>query len=134
MNTNKYDRQRVLTSVVTFDISNIGTGKGIDVKYPQGTVIIGVTPLVNTAFNTDGTTPAATMTISDGTTTFVNAQSILTAGAKTVAVGAKLLPQGGTLSLTLAESAASGLVPATAGAGVLVIQYVQLGAGGDIYG
>ena len=134
MSTNAFDRQKVLAVVAELGIENIGAGKGVTAKLPQGAVIVGVLPLVTTAFNTGGTTPAATITVSDGTTTFVNAQSVLTAGAKTVAVSSKHYPAGGTVTVSLAESAASGLVPATAGNAVVTIQYVQLGAGGDIYG
>lgn len=134
MSTNAFDRQKVLAVVAELGIENIGAGKGVTGKLPQGAVIVGVLPLVTTAFNTAGTTPAATITVSDGTTTFVNAQSVLAIGAKTVAVSSKHYPTGGTVTVSLAESAASGLVPATAGKVVVAIQYVQLGAGGDIYG
>ena len=134
MSTNAYNRQPVLTITAPISIENIGAGKGIEAKLPQGAVVIGVLALISTAFNTDGTTPVATLTVADGTTTFVNAQSVLTTGAKTVAVSSKHYAQGGSVTVSLAQSAASGLVPATAGAGVVVIQYVQLGAGGDIYG
>lgn len=134
MKTNAFDRQPVLTVTAPFGVENIGDGNEIEAKLPQGAVVIGVLALVTTAFDTDGTTPAATITVSDGTTTFVNAQSVLSTGKKTVAVSEKHYPQGGTLKVALAESAASDLEPATAGAGVAVIQYVQLGAGGDIYG
>lgn len=134
MKTNAFDRQPVLTVTAPFGVENIGDGNEIEAKLPQGAVVIGVLALVTTAFDTDGGTPAATITVGDGTTTFVNAQSILSTGKKTAAVGEKHYPQGGTLKVALAESAASALEPATAGAGVVVIQYVQLGAGGDIYG
>lgn len=134
MKTNAYDRQPLLTVTAPFGIENIGAGNEIEAKLPQGAVITGVMLLVTTAFDTDGTTPVCTATVGDGATTFVNAQSVLTAGKKTVAVSEKHYPQGGTVQLSLAQSAASDLEPATAGAGVLVIQYVQIGAGGDIYG
>lgn len=134
MKTNAFDRQPVLTVTAPFGVENIGAGNEIEAKLPQGAVIIGVLVLVGTAFNTGGDTPVCTVTVGDGAATFVNAQSITTTGKKTVAVSEKHYPQGGTVKLSIAQSAGSGLEPATAGAGVAVIQYVQLGAGGDIYG
>ncbi len=134
MSSNAFDRQAPCAVVVNMGVANVGTGKEVTAKLPQGAVITAITALGTTAFNTGGTTPAVTLTVSDGTTTFVNAQSVATTGKKTVATDTKHFPTGGTLTFSIAESAASGLVPATEGAVAVIVQYAQIGAGGSIYG
>ena len=99
--TTKVDaRQKVLAAFVELLIGNIGAGNGYDIKLPAGALLLDVGVLTDTAF--DGTTNTAT--IADGTTTFDNAQDEKTAGEETVAVDKKYYPNGGTISVTMAQT------------------------------
>jgi len=134
MSTNAFDRQSVLSIVVPLTPANSGAANSVKAKLPHGALVTNVDLLTATAFNTDGTTPVATATITDGTTVFVNAQSVLNTGDETVAVEKKYYPTGGEITFSIAESAASGLVAATAGLSIAVVHYVQVGRGGDVQG
>lgn len=134
MSPKPYERQTVLAILADLGVENIGSGNGVTAKLPQGALVVGVGLLGVEAFNTDGTTPTATATVSDGTTIFVNAQSVATTGDKTVEVNRKFYPTGGEIIFSLAEGAASGLVPATEGRALGIVQYIQLGRGGEIQG
>ena len=86
----------------------------------KGAIITGVTGFVRTAFNG---TAAVTITLSDGTTTFINAQSVTSASATTpitAAVTTKDFPTGGTLTATLTDGTTTA---STAGWVVLLISY-----------
>jgi hypothetical protein len=134
MSGKPYERQPVLAIVQELTVENIGAENSVTAKVPMGAMVVGVDLLGVTAFNTGGTTPTATATIGDGTTTFVNAQSVASTGDKTVAVERKFYPAGGEITFSLAEGAASGLVPATEGSAIAVVQYVQLGRSDEILG
>lgn len=126
MTTNIYDRGKAQTIVADLGPANSGAGNGITAKLPRGSVLLRITLLTVTAFNST----TNTATVSDGTTTFANAVDIASAGSETVANVPKFYPDGGTLSATLAST---GTAP-TAGRTVLVAEYVQLGTGGTIQG
>ena len=130
MATKINERQYALAGYGMFKPANIGAGNGLTFALPPGAILLRLTATTLTAFN--GTTP--TMTASDGTTTFVNAQSVAAAGAVTVAVAQKFYPTGGEIDFSITESAASGLVPATAGQSIAVVTYVQAGRGGEVQG
>lgn len=99
--TTKVDaRQKVLAAFVELLIGNIGANNGYDIKLPAGALLLDVGVLTDTAF--DGTTNTAT--IADGTTTFVNAQDVKTTGEETVAADKKYYPNGGTISVTMAQT------------------------------
>lgn len=134
MKTNAFDRQNPLAVVVDLGPAHIGTGNEVLAKLPQGALVTGVLPMTATAFNAGGTDPAVTLTVADGIDTLVDDQDVKTVGKKTVALGEKFYPAGGTLTFSLAESAESGLVGSTEGRVVVVVHYVQLGAGAEIYG
>jgi len=126
MARNAFERQEIASIFVDLTPADIAGG-GFTANMPQACRIIAVAGEVETAFNTGGTTPACTFTLTDGTTNFINAQSVLAAGTLTAAATKKYLPVGGTLTGTFSQSAASGMVPATAGLLTVRIDYVQLG-------
>ena len=134
MSSNAFDRQDVLAIVVVLTPKQSGAANSVKAKLPQGALVLGVDLLTQVAFNTGGTTPTATATITDGTTVFVNAQSVASTGDETVAVEKKFYPTGGEIDFSITEGAASGLVPATAGQSIAVVTYVQAGRGGEVQG
>lgn len=127
MATNLFNRQPIHGIVADLGPENMGTGNGATAKLPQGALVTGVIPVTSTAFNSVTT---ATLTVTDGTTVFVNAQDIKTAGTETAAVSQKFFPAGGTIQFNLAQTGGD----ATAGRVTVVVQYVVLGEGCDIYG
>lgn len=125
MATNQYNRQPVQYITVELGIANIGTGNGYTANLPRGTHIVSVKADVSTAFNSATTT---TLSVSDGTTTFVSAEDAKTAGPMTVDVSSKYLPNGGTVTISMAETGAA----ATAGKAAVSIGYTQVGNGCSI--
>lgn len=117
MTTNFSDRQTVLGAVAEVGPRNMGAGNGVDISLPAGAVLLRLIVLTTTAFNSVTT---ATLTVSDGTTTFANAVDIKTTGSETVANVPKYYPTGGKLSVTLAQTGGD----ATAGAAVVIPEYV----------
>ena len=128
---NAFNRQHRQVICEALTIDNIGAGKGITAKLPMGAVITAITVLGVVAFNPSGQDAAATITVGDGTTTFVNAQSVMTVGAKTVDNVPKHYPQGGELSVSLAQA---GPTAATAGKVVVIVDYAIVGAGDTVHG
>lgn len=120
MTTNFSDRQTVLSAVAEVGPRNMGAGNGVDISLPAGAVLLRLIVLTTTAFNSATT---ATLTVSDGTTTFANAVDIKTAGSETVANVPKYYPTGGKLSVTLDQTGAD----ATAGAAVVILEYAVIG-------
>lgn len=117
-NTKIPGRQYTLTAVTPLmGIANIGAGLGYDITIPPGAYVVNVYVDTLTAF--DGTTNTAT--VADGTTTFVNAQDVKTPGRETTAVPNKYYPNGGVISVNLAQTGA-----ATVGQCVGVVQYIGL--------
>lgn len=120
MTTNASDRQTVLGAAVAVGPSNMGAGNGVDITLPAGAVLLRLIVLTTTAFNSVTT---ATLTVSDGTTTFANAVDIKTTGSETVANVPKFYPTGGKLSVTLGQTGGD----ATAGAAMVIPEYVVAG-------
>ncbi len=116
MTTKVSARQKILVALVELGIANIGAGNGYEIKLPVGALLLDAGVFADTAF--DGTTNTAT--ISDGTTTFVNAQDVKTTGEETVAVDKKYYPNGGTISVTMAQTGT-----ATVGKALAWVSYVQ---------
>lgn len=131
---NLFDRQHVKSILVRLSPSDIAGG-GFSAKIPLGSWITNVVGLVNTAFNTAGSTPTCKITITDGTNVYVNAQSIAAIGAVAAAATSKFLAAGGTITGVITEGVASGgITTATLGDAVFRIEYVQVGEGGVIEG
>lgn len=127
MKTNQFNRQGVAAALVDLGIEAIGTDNEAIIKLPQGTLLLGAQVVTVTAFNSATTT---TLTISDGTDSLVDAASIKTAGVTDATITTPFYPQGATLTVSLAETGAT----ATAGRALVLIQYVQIGVGTEIYG
>lgn len=95
--SNKIDtRQYALVALGTLKAADAGASATIAI--PMGALVTSVAALVAVAF--DGTSP--TLTVSDGTTTFVSAADVSAAGAATVTGTPKFYPTGGTITLSLA--------------------------------
>src|SRR5690606_28713445 len=103
----KFDRQSVEVALVELTPEDIAAG-GVSVKIARGTWVHNVVGVKVTAFNTAGDTPTVTLTATDGTATFINAQALTGTGAITAAVTSKFYPDGGTITLVITEGVASG--------------------------
>jgi hypothetical protein len=124
-NTKLTQRQKAVTVVTPLlTIANIGAGNGYDIPIPPDTYVSEIYLDTLTAF--DGTTN--TGTVSDGTTTFVNAQDLKSTGRETDAVPGKYYPNGGTISITLAQTGT-----ATVGQAIGVVTMVGLHRADEIY-
>lgn len=117
MATKNDTRQYPLTALTVVTPENMGDGNEITVAIPGGALVTVDAALCTTAFNS-GTT--ATLTVADGTTTFVNAQSIATTGAKTIAVSQKYYPTPATITVSAAQTGDD----ATVGEALVSISYV----------
>ncbi len=98
-------------------IANIGAGLGYDFKVPPGAYLREIYLDTLTVF--DGSTNTGTVT--DGTTVFVNAQDLKSLGRETVAVVGKYYPNGGTVSVNMAQTGT-----ATVGAAIASLEYIVL--------
>jgi len=97
MATKFYDFQKVRGVCIQTTSGNQGAGNEITFDVPAGS-FVDVRAYVTTAFN--GTTP--TLTVDDGTTTFINAADITIAGA--VAGGEKFYTSNGTITISIGGS------------------------------
>lgn len=122
MATNAFLRQEAMYITVPLTIANIGTGNGYTAVLPAGAQIVNIRADISTAFNSATTT---TLSLSDGTTTFISAEDAKTAGPVTVDVAGKYYPTGGTLTVSMAETGAT----ATEGKGCVSIGYTVVGTG-----
>lgn len=93
-------RQHPLSACVNAGIAQIGSGNEVVFKVPPGGYVDSVDFQVITAFDGTGT---VTATLTDGTTVFINAQTVKSTGAVTAAVSQKFYPNGGTLTLSIAD-------------------------------
>jgi hypothetical protein len=127
MSTNLYQRQKVRAGLVTLGPANAGTGNGKTAKLPVGAHLLRMGYQTETAFDGSGT---VTGTVSDGTTTFVNAVDVKTTGNETVANVPKFYPAGGTLTFTLADQNDD----SEEGQVVAFYEYLELAAHDENYG
>jgi hypothetical protein len=118
-----------LTKAFDLSVANIGAAGEVSFNLPPNAYLVDVSLEATTAFNTGGSGTVA-LTATDGTTTFVNAQSVKTTGIKTVAVAKKLFPTGGTITATITETLDT--TAANAGRAVLVFSYVILGRTSEV--
>lgn len=130
MSKNIYERQSPQVALVDITIDTIANG--FTVGLPRGTYLLDTKGTVATAFDTGGTTPVITLKLNDGSADLISTESLASTGDITVDTTSKFYADGATLTGTLAQSAASGLVAATVGQAVLAINYVQLGRGGTV--
>jgi len=122
MTTKILDRTYPIGQAVELGVANMGADKGVSFSVPMGAIVVRVIALTTTAFDSETT---ATLTVSDGTTAFVSAQDVKTAGSETVANTPKLYPTGGTITASLAETGEA----ATTGAVFVYVEYVRPGNG-----
>lgn len=124
MSTKIYERQTVLVALIELTAANQGAGNEVTAGLPTDAFVIDVTPVVGVPFN--GTTP--TVTLSDGTTTFVSAEvASAVAGTKLATDStAKFYPSGGTLTASV------GGTGSTVGRILIAVQYVRLGRSHEI--
>jgi hypothetical protein len=120
---NIFGRQSPAIAMVDLGIANIGAGNEITVTIPPGGVLADLKFLTTTAF--DGTTNTAT--VSDGTTTFVNAVDVKSTGSETVANVPKFYPSGGTLTFSMAQTGTATVGRALAWAAILGVNRVTEG-------
>jgi hypothetical protein len=122
-----YERQYPLVAYADLRVANIGTGNGITIKLPPKSLILDVFGHVVTAFNS-GTT--ATVSASDGTTTFISAEDAKAVALTnvTVDVSKKYLPSGGTVTFSLAETGTA----ATAGQIIGGVRYIVVDRSNEI--
>lgn len=120
-------RQEPAYAIAQCGIANMGAGNGLTVQLPVNALLLDVKADTTTAFNA-GTT--ATLTVGDGTNTFVNAASVAATGrAQGTNIG-QFYPSGGTISITLAETGTA----ATAGNVFVSVKYVVVGREQYSYG
>lgn len=114
-------RQWPLVALVELTIANIGTGNEVEVSVPPGAYLYDITALTVTAVNS-GTT--ATLSASDGTSTFISAEDVKTAaGVVAVDLKQKFYPSGGVIKFSLAETGTT----ATAGRILATVTYGGIG-------
>lgn len=114
------ERQYPLYAVADVGIANIGAGNEAVISLPPNAMLLDLTVDVVTAFNSATTT---TISVADGTTTFVSAEDAKTAGREAADSVSKFYPSGGDVTVSLAETGAA----ATAGRAIVVAQYIILG-------
>lgn len=125
----------VLTQNVTLTFAG-GTTVNETIYLPYGSQILQFNADTTTAWNTSGTTPAATLTAgtSSQDTSYFGGVSVLTAGRGSITYTAtqleNMLNVGGSgmnaaVVITVHQSAASGEVNATAGSTTVTIVYAQ---------
>jgi hypothetical protein len=114
------ERQYPLFAVADVGIGGIGAGNEYVIALPPNAMLVNLTVDVVTAFNSATTT---TISVGDGTTTFVSAEDAKTAGRETADSVSKFYPSGGELSVSMAETGAT----ATAGRAVVVATYLIVG-------
>lgn len=121
------ERQYPLSAVADLGIAQIGAGNEVTIRVPPNAILTGLAAQTITAFNN---TTTSTLTISDGTTTFVNAVDVKTTGAETVANLAAFYPSGGTLTISMAQTGTA----ATAGRALVVATYQVLNRVTEVQG
>lgn len=120
-------RQEPQYALADCGIANLGTGNEAVIGLPPNALLLEVSNDVVTAFNA-GTT--STCTVSDGTTSFINADSIAATGAATGTGVPVFYPAGGTLTVSLAQTGTA----ATAGRVLVYVKYLQVGRAQKTYG
>lgn len=119
MATNLSNRQFPAAAVAAVGIANIGAGNEVTFAILPGELVLEIDAVMGTAFN--GTTN--TLSVSDGTVDFLDGvDAKAAAGVKYSATVGKLYPEGGTLTVSLAQTG-----EATAGEAVVVAKIVAPG-------
>ena len=107
------DRQYPIYAFKELTYANVGV---YTVTLPPGALLETMYAVTSTAFNSVTT---ATLTVSDGTTTYINGVDLKSTGSETVSNTPAYYPSGGTLTITTAQTGGD----ATAGVCALAIRY-----------
>lgn len=114
------DRSYKFQAMADLNKANIGAGNGVEFGLPPGALLTNVALYTDTAF--DGT--SVTATVGDGTTTFVSAVDVKSAGAETATGFPKFYPAGGVVTVSLANTGTT-----TVGRAFASIEYMINGNG-----
>lgn len=126
--TNQYNRVIVKSLPLLIGPGNNGLANAVQGKLPHGAMVVGVVPASVTAFNGTGT---VTLTVTDGTTAFVNAVNVKdAAGIETAAATGKAFPLGGTISGYITDQNGD----STAGEAWVAVNYIEKGGNNENYG
>lgn len=126
--SNQFNRVAVKSIPLRIGPDNNGIANAVTAKLPHGAMLIGVVPASVTAFNGTGT---VTLTVTDGTTAFVNAANVKdAAGIETAAATAKAFKTGGTISGYITDQNSD----SDAGEAWVALQYIEVGGTNEIYG
>lgn len=98
-------------------VRDMGAGNEVRIAVPAGALVYSVVTLTETAFTVNTT---STVTVSDGTLVYVNAQDTKTAGVETVAAQTKFYPTAGVITCSMAETG----TPAPLGRVFVIVKYV----------
>ena len=120
------DRQYPKVAVADLGIANIGVTNTVTVTIPANALVTSVLLQTAIAFDT-ASTGTATGTATDGTTSYVTAQDLKTAGAETSVGAPKFYPTGGVITFSVAEVVAT--TTATVGRALGVVEYLIVGNG-----
>lgn len=121
------ERQYPLTAVADLGVAQIGAGNEVRINLPPGALLTDLLVQTATAFNN---TTTSTLTVTDGTTTFVNGVDVKTVGAEIVTGLSAFYPSGGTLTISMAQTGTA----ATAGRAFAVATYQILGRVNEVQG
>jgi hypothetical protein len=102
-------------------------GNTVTIGLPPGALLRELTAQTITAFNSVTT---AVMSVSDGTTTFINGVDLKSTGAETVSNLQTYYPSGGTLTITPTQTGGD----ATAGETIVSAEYVVVGRANESFG
>lgn len=114
------DRQWPLAAAPELTPRNAGAGNEVTFHVPPGALVLRVSAFTGQVF--DG---AATLTVKDETTTFINAQDLTSAGSETATGAPKFYPTGGLFTASIAGSP-------TVGSVMPVVEYVIRDRGNEI--
>ena len=120
------DRQKIKVASTFMGVTSIGAANKHEFGVRPGTEILRMVAHTITAFNCGGT-GTATLTVTDGTTTFVNAVDVESTGSETVTGVPKYYPTGGTISCTITEVVDT--AAATLGEVMISYEYIIRGNG-----
>ncbi len=121
MTVRKYnDRQWPLAATPELTAKNAGAGNEVTFHVPPGALVLRVAAFTGQAF--DG---AATLTLKDEATTFINAQDLTSAGSETATGAPKFYPIGGLFTASIAGTP-------TVGSVVLAVEYVVKDRGNEV--
>lgn len=126
--TNQFNRTEAKVIAIKLTKANNGAANAVTAKLPQQAYIVDIKANAPTAFNGTGT---VTVSMTDGTTTFISAEDVKTAaGPVVVDVAQKAFVAGGTLQAYIADANSN----SSAGEVWISVSYIEMYGCEDIYG